>query len=101
MGAACSGAKVVNALQFGMLAGDGEKVLTFFFRPFAVHQLIYRMIGCTPCVPRAPEGDTKTIERVRPSHAADLFQNKRCDRTEEHTTELQSLLRIPYAVLHL
>src|SRR3546814_8894594 len=48
MGAACSGAKVVNALQFGMLAGDGEKV-----------------------------------------------------RSEEHTSELQSLMRISYAVFCL
>src|SRR3546814_10222425 len=41
------------------------------------------------------EGDRKVVERVRPR------QHQRIERSEEHTSELQSLMRISYAVFCL
>src|SRR3546814_6461303 len=48
---------------------------------------------------RAPTGQPRPPPRIAPDHRGG--DPNRSNRSEEHTSELQSLMRIPYAVLCL
>src|SRR3546814_10783617 len=56
---------------------------------------------CTPgTVSVTPIGETRA-ERCQPRRAGAGRDDARCPRSEEHTSELQSLMRISYAVFCL
>ena len=51
MRAAGTGAHIVNAAQFRMAQRDFNEALPFFFRPFAVQQLVERQARGAICTP--------------------------------------------------
>src|SRR3546814_8151489 len=98
-------------MQDGVVRSDGQDVV-----PLAIEHLLYRCHGAIPAS-RMPDGSPviqKTLARSgmhrkhrqsslgsplrRPSSAS---RSDRFSRSEEHTSELQSLMRISYAVFCL
>src|SRR3546814_1959300 len=56
---------------------------------------------CTPLPQRQIYRRTRSIAHARPRYATSAFVAAPTQRSEEHTSEIQSLLRISYAALCL
>src|SRR3546814_9076083 len=97
-------------------AVDAMKLLTHskatLLRPLAGAFLAAALAGCTtlapdyqrPAAPVAAQWPTPTTAGAPSSAAADLqaiYNHRLAQRSEEHTSELQSLMRISYAVFRL
>src|SRR3546814_10618149 len=81
--------------------GQGQAVrfvcLRQFGRRFIVHSgLFLTTLSAGLCWPPAPSSDIKLCIRARARDRRDMTV-----RTEEHTSELQSLMRISYAIFCL
>ena len=90
MRAALARAQVVEAREFRIFGGGGEKVLPLLLRPFVVHQLVDRFARRAPCAPQQPQGDaaipnTASAPRMRSA----LVEHQRGDhRAVEHQVRL-------------
>src|SRR3546814_4501012 len=74
----------IDGVDLHLVAGD-------------VRHRVNRQLGQ---LPNAEAGDREEDEQDRPA-CADGERNETCNRSEEHTSELQSLMRNSYAVLCL
>src|SRR3546814_5581030 len=94
-----------------MPAGNRRGVQNGFPRPCGGRQAICHRLGCAVrarphpvCVPDLSSGREHTMEHTADGSLPQTLSptdSERQWRTEEHTSELQSLMRISYAVLGL
>src|SRR3546814_7049252 len=62
---------------------------------------LFRSIGCRPALPFQPIGNSKKRALNLLPRITRILLHRRLRRSEEHTSELQSLMRISYAVFCL